>query len=108
MPGLYLVVQRSGAKSWGDPLSPSRRDTETHPRVPNRGIDLKHARLLAAKALRMIAEGRDPGREKARLREADSAAASIISSHPQKLASYHVGKSLFHLPKLPNSEPKEK
>jgi integrase len=73
MPGLYLVVQPSGAKSWAVRYrhqGVSRKHTfGTYP-----AIDLKAARQLGAKALRAVAEGRDPGREKilARAAKADS------------------------------------
>ena len=64
MPGLYLVVQPSGARSWA-----VRYRTNGQPRKHTLGaypkIDLKAARALAGTALRAVAEGRDPGREKA-------------------------------------------
>ena len=63
MPGLYLIVQPSGAKSWA-----VRYRHQGQPRKHTIGsfptVDLKTARLLGGKALRAAAEGRDPGREK--------------------------------------------
>jgi integrase len=63
MPGLYLVLQPSGARSWAVRYRSSGR-----PRKYTIGgfpaIDLKTARDLASKALRAAAEGRDPGSEK--------------------------------------------
>ncbi len=63
MPGLYLVVQPSGARSWA-----VRYRSNGRPRKHTLGaypkIDLKAARALAGTALRAAAEGRDPGREK--------------------------------------------
>jgi integrase len=73
MSGLYLVVQPSGAKGWAVRYrhqGVSRKHTlGSYP-----AIDLKAARALAGKALRAVAEGRDPGREKilARAAKADS------------------------------------
>src|SRR6516162_1194111 len=69
MPGLYLVVQPSGAKAWAVRYrhqGVSRKLTlGSYP-----AIDLKTARKLSAKALRAVAEGRDPGREKIEARAA--------------------------------------
>ena len=63
MPGLYLVLQPSGAKSWAVRYrhvgTPRKHTLGSYP-----AIDLKSARSLASKALRAVAEGRDPGREK--------------------------------------------
>jgi integrase len=64
LPGLYLVVQPSGAKGWAVRYR--------HQGVPRKltlsgsypALGLKDARELGAKALRAVAEGRDPGREK--------------------------------------------
>src|SRR5499427_2149307 len=67
LPGLYLVVQPTGAKSWA-----VRYRHHGQPRKFTLGsfpqIDLKAARELGAKALRAVAEGRDPGEEKAQAR----------------------------------------
>jgi integrase len=71
MPGLYLVVQPqpSGAKGWAVRYRhagvPRKHTLGTYP-----AIDLKAARNLASKALRAVAEGRDPGREKIQERAA--------------------------------------
>jgi Arm domain-containing DNA-binding protein len=80
LPGLYLVISHlTGAKSWCVRYrfrGVSRKFTiGSFPQ-----IDLKTARALGAKALRQVAEGRDPGREKiearsARVDSADSVAA---------------------------------
>ncbi len=63
MPGLYLVLQPSGAKSWAVRYrhvgTPRKHTLGSYP-----AIDLKSARGLASKALRTVAEGRDPGHEK--------------------------------------------
>jgi integrase len=63
LPGLYIVVQPSGTKSWAvryRHLGRTRKLTlGPYPR-----IDLKAARALGAKALRNAAEGDDPGQKK--------------------------------------------
>src|SRR5262245_22515740 len=67
LPGLYLVVQPTGAKSWA-----VRYRHHGAPRKLTLGafpvLDLKSARDLGAKALRAVAEGRDPGQEKVQAR----------------------------------------
>jgi integrase len=71
--GLYLIQQPSGARSWAVRYrhnGTTRKFTiGSYP-----AVDLKAARALAGKALRAVAEGRDPGREKilARAAKADS------------------------------------
>ena len=69
MAGLYLVVQPSGAKGWAVRYrhagTPRKHTLGAYP-----AIDLKTARHLASKALRTVAEGRDPGREKIQQRAA--------------------------------------
>jgi integrase len=73
LPGLYLIQQPSGAKGWA-----VRYRHQGVPRKLTLGsypaLGLKDARELGAKALRAVAEGRDPGREKilARAAKADS------------------------------------
>jgi hypothetical protein len=61
--GLYLIVQPSGAKSWGVRYRiggrPRKLTLGSYP-----GIDLSSARELARKALVAVAEGRDPALEK--------------------------------------------
>jgi integrase len=87
MPGLYLVLQPSGAKSWA-----VRYRSHGRPRKHTLGaypaIDLKSARELAGKALRAVAEGRDPGREKAQERappdSIEAVAAQFIERHCQR------------------------
>jgi integrase len=73
LPGLYLVQQPSGAKGWA-----VRYRHQGVPRKLTLGsypaLGLKDARELGAKALRAVAEGHDPAREKiaARAAKADS------------------------------------
>ena len=63
LPGLYLIVQPTGAKSWA-----VRYRHRGRPRKytigPYPGVDLASARELARKALVAVANGRDPGKEK--------------------------------------------
>jgi len=63
LPGLYLVLQPSGARSWAVRYRNGGRSRK-HTLGPYPAVDLKTARTLASKALRAVAEGRDPGREK--------------------------------------------
>jgi integrase len=73
MPGLYLIVQPSGARSWAVRYR-HHGQSRKHTLGSYPAVDLKTARVLASKALRTVAEGRDPGREKtlARAAKADS------------------------------------
>src|SRR5262245_3827438 len=73
MPGLYLVLQPSGSKSWAVRYR-HRRISRKHTIGAYPALGLKDARELGAKALRAVAEGRDPAREKllARSAKADS------------------------------------
>jgi integrase len=73
MPGLYLVIQPSGARSWAVRYR-HHGQSRKHTLGSYPAIGLKAARELGAKALRAVAEGRDPGREKtlARATEPDS------------------------------------
>ena len=73
MPSLYLIVQPSGARSWAVRYR-HHGQSRKHTLGSYPAIDLKAARALAGTALRAVAEGRDPGREKflARTAKADS------------------------------------
>src|SRR5262245_32335858 len=66
--GLYLVVQpTTGAKSWAIRYRHNGATRKlTLGAYP--AIDLKAARELGSKALRLVAEGHDPGEEKAQAR----------------------------------------
>jgi integrase len=69
LPGLCLVVQPTGTRSFAVRYRIGRRTRKyTIPGVYP-AIDLKTGRDLGAKALRAVAEGRDPGREKLEARE---------------------------------------
>src|SRR5262249_45805131 len=88
MPGLYLIVQPSGARGWCVRYrhqGVSRKLTlGSYP-----ALGLKDARELGAKALRTVAEGRDPGREKiearsARIDSVDSIVAEFLERHVRR------------------------
>jgi integrase len=65
MPGLYLIVQPSGAKSWAVRYRRHGRTRKvTLGAYP--AIDLVAARDLGAAALRDVAKNRDPGHDKAK------------------------------------------
>lgn len=89
MAGLYLVIQPSGARSWAVRYrhqGVSRKHTlGSYP-----AIDLKAARGLAGKALRAVAEGRDPGREKILAR---SAKADGVEHIVEEFLERHVRRS---------------
>jgi integrase len=69
LPGHYLVLQPSGARSFAVRYRLGGRSRK-YTLGPYPAIDLKTARTLAARALRAVAEGRDPGREKIAARNA--------------------------------------
>src|SRR5262245_56231673 len=88
MPGLYLVVQPRGAKC-GPVRYRHGSTTRKFTLGPFPAIDLKTARALGAKALRAVAEGRDPGREKlearsARVDSVDSIVAEFLERHVRR------------------------
>jgi integrase len=65
LPGLYVIVQPTGGLAWAVRYRFHRRPRKlTLGRYPV--LNLKVARELGAKALREVAEGRDPAREKTR------------------------------------------
>jgi hypothetical protein len=108
MPNLYLVLQPSGARGWAVRYRVGGRSRKfTLGSYP--GIDLKTARDLGAKALRAVAEGRDPSREKvlARLALPNTVAATVadfITLHcqPKNRARTLIGNQrLFNLHILP-------
>jgi len=89
LPGLYLIAQPSGAKGWAVRYrhnGATRKFTlGSYP-----AIDLKAARELGAKALRAVAEGRDPGRERL---EARSARVDSVDSVVEEFLDRHVRRS---------------
>jgi integrase len=89
MPGLYLVLQPSGAKSWAVRYR-HRRISRKHTIGAYPALGLKDARELGAKALRAVAEGRDPGREKLLAR---SAKADSVERVVEEFLERHVRRS---------------
>jgi integrase len=85
LPGLYLIVQPSGARSWA-----VRYRHNGTPRKytlgPFPAIDLATARTLGTKALREVAEGRDPAGER-QVQQANSVGevvAQFLAKHGQR------------------------
>ncbi len=89
MPGLYLVLQPSGAKSWAVRYRhagiPRKHTVGQYP-----AIDLKSARSFASKALRAVAEGRNPGREKVQER---TAKADTVEAVARQFIERHCKRS---------------
>src|SRR5262249_47490837 len=93
MPGLYLVVQPSGARGW----CARYRHLGASRKMPLGGwpqVDLASARKLAATALRAVAEGRDPGREKI---EARSARSGSVATLADEFLERHVRRNYRRL-----------
>ena len=82
MPGLYLIVQPSGARSWAVRYRHGGR-TRKHTLGPFPRLDLKTARARGAKALRDAAAGTDPAVEKraAQPESVEAVAAQFIEKH---------------------------
>ena len=76
LPGLYLVVQPAGGKSWAVRYradgKPKKLTLGAYPRLP-----LTEAREAARTALRAVAEGRDPAGEKQAAKAEPSAAQAM-------------------------------
>ena len=86
LPGLYLIVHPTGAKSWAVRYrhhGQSRKFTLGGYPL----LDLKAARESGAKALRAAAEGRDPGQERAQARASQP---DSIESVAQQFIERHV------------------
>jgi integrase len=90
LPGLYLLVQPAGAKSWAvryRHAGASRKLTlGSYP-----ALDLKTARELASVALRAVAEGRDPTQEKRAERE--RGAPDTIADLAEQFLNRHVRRN---------------
>jgi integrase len=83
--GLYFVVQPTGARAWAVRYRHAGR-TRKHTLGSYPALDLKAARELGSKALRTVAEGKDPATEKARARSAqansiDSVIGEFVAKH---------------------------
>lgn len=102
--GLYLVVQPSGARAWA-----VRYRFHGRPRKltigPHPLLRPEAARELARAALRAVAEGRDPGAERAEARRAESdpspsvafaeVAAQFVETHAKSLRTWRETERLL-------------
>lgn len=85
--GLYLQIEPTGSRSWTVRYRCAGKSRKyTIGRYP--AIDLKAARELASKALRAVAEGRDPQHEKKLLR---SARADTLGAVAELFMARHSG-----------------
>jgi integrase len=82
LPGLYLIVQPSGARSWAVRYRHGGK-TRKHTLGPFPRLDLKTARDLGVKALRAAATGADPATEKqtAQSESVEAIAAQFVERH---------------------------
>jgi integrase len=90
MPGLYLVIQRSGLKSWA-----VRYRHRGKPRKLTIGrfpvFDLSEARAQARDALQAVALGRDPCHEKRQMRAQDlTPDRDLVSTHVEAYLARYV------------------
>jgi integrase len=85
LPGLYLVVQPSGARSWAVRYRHNGRPRK-HTLGSYPAIDLKSARALGTKVLRAAAEGRDPTgeRQEQRANTVEQVVAQFLVKHGQR------------------------
>jgi integrase len=85
LPGLYLIVQPSGARSWAVRYRHNGRPRK-HTLGPFPTIDLKSARSLGTKVLRAAAEGRDPTgeRQEQRANSVEQVVAQFLVKHGQR------------------------
>jgi len=85
LPGLYLIVQPSGARSWAVRYRHNGRPRK-HTLGPYPAIDLKSARALGSKVLRAAAEGRDPTgeRQEQRANSVEKVVAQFLATHGQR------------------------
>jgi integrase len=89
LPALYFILQPTGRAAWAVRYRIGRRSRK-HTIGPYPAIDLKTARELGAKALRAVAEGRDPSAEKALARTAlpdtfETVARQFVELHCRRL-----------------------
>src|SRR5438477_8415505 len=83
LPGLYLIVQPSGARSWAVRYRHNGKPRK-HTLGPFPAIDLKAARTLGAKALRAVAEGTDPAIEKQALRAQRDSVEDVVARFAER------------------------
>ena len=116
LPGLYLIIQSGGAKSWAVRYRRQDERTRKHTLGPYPRLSLKAARELGAEALRTVAEGRDPAQEKREARTAEpndieSVLKDFLQKHTRKKNGDPVRETtrrerarLFGLKRDPNGE----
>lgn len=91
LPGLYLIVQPSGAMSWAVRYRYGNRPRKmTIGPYPTFG--LTHARDAGRAAFRAVAEGRDPGAEKLSSEASRSNADNLVTSVLDDFIKRHVKK----------------
>jgi integrase len=85
LPGLYLIVQPSGKRSWAVRYRHNGRPRK-HTLGPYPAIDLATARALGTKALRAVAEDRDPAgeRQEQRANSVADIVARFLANHGQR------------------------
>ena len=85
LPGLYLIVQPTGARSWAVRYRIDSRPRK-HTLGPYPAIDSKSARALGTKVLRAAAEGRDPTgeRQEQRANSVEKVVAQFLATHGQR------------------------
>jgi integrase len=85
LPGLYLIVQPSGARSWAVRYRHKGKPRK-HTLGPFPTIDLKTARTLGTKVLRAAAEGRDPTgeRQEQRANSVEQVVAQFLVKYGQR------------------------
>jgi integrase len=92
LPGLYLIVQATGARSWA-----LRYRVGGRPRKLTLGafpaVDLVGARERARAAMRAVAEGRDPGDEKKAARRKAAAGDDTIEAVALKFIERYAKRS---------------
>ena len=69
LPGLYLVIQPSGKRAWAVRYRHARKPCKLT-LGPYPALDLATARDRARDALQAVAQGRDPGAEKQKAKQA--------------------------------------
>ena len=89
IPGLYLVCQSSGVKSWAVRYRVRGR-TRKHTLGRYPAIDLANARELARRILVAVASGRDPAAEKAEVRRTAGDLADVARDRVDKAAGLFI------------------
>ena len=102
--GLYLIVQPSGARSWAVRYR-HNGSTRKHTLGNYPALDLAQAREAGAKALRTVAEGRDPGAEKQEARSdqpdtVGAVVANFLENHVKRNNRPRTGEETVRLFKL--------